>query len=219
MLSEVEKGTPPVRRGGLIVISAPSGAGKSTLLSRLLKAVENLAYSVSHTTRAPRPGEQHGKDYFFVSVEDFYRMRERGEFLESAHVHGNFYGTSKRYIEEELSRGRDILLDIDVQGASMVNQIMPQAALVFIMPPGYETLSNRLRSRGLDKAEDIEKRLRNATAEVIRFREFHYVIINDDLDQATTALVSIVQSERIRWRRSEHILRNIVSTFEGVPKK
>lgn len=202
------------RRGGLIVISAPSGAGKSTLLSRLLQAVDNLWYSVSYTTRAPREGEQHGKDYFFVSVEEFLRMRERGEFLESAHVHGNFYGTSWRYIENELKLGRDILLDIDVQGAAMVSKVMPHTALVFVMPPGYDVLEQRLRARDLDKTDAIERRLRNSREEVTRFREFHYVIVNDDLEQATQALISIVRSERYRWRRSEHILLNIVSTFQ-----
>ena len=219
MSNEADVRKIPARRGGLIVISAPSGAGKTTLLARLLKSVENLGYSISYTTRAPRPGEQHGKDYFFVSVDEFLRMRERGEFLESAHVHGNFYGTSRRVIEDELARGRDIVLDIDVQGASLISQVMPHSAQVFIMPPGFDVLAQRLRSRGLDKPEDIEQRLRNARDEVIRFREFHYVIINDDLEAATQYLISIVHAERVRWRRSEHILRNLVSTFEGVVKR
>ncbi|MBX7218871.1 MAG: guanylate kinase [Blastocatellia bacterium] len=203
------------RRGGLIVISAPSGAGKSTLLGRLMNQVDTLEYSISYTTRAPREGEQHGREYFFVSVEEFHRRRERGEFLESAHVHGNFYGTSKHYIEDQLAQGKDIVLDIDVQGATMVSQIMPQSALIFIMPPNFAVLEKRLRSRGLDQAEAIARRLHNAREEVRRFRQFHFVIVNDNLDDATQALISIVHAERSRWRRSEHILRNIVSTFEG----
>ncbi len=202
-------------RGGLIVVSAPSGTGKSTVLSRVMEEVENLAYSISYTTRQPRRGEQDGKDYFFVSVEEFQRMRERGEFLESAVVHGNFYGTSHRYIENELQRGRNILLDIDVQGAKMIRQVMPDAALVFIMPPSFEQLEHRLRTRGSDSDEVIAQRLANARDEVLHYRDYHYVVVNDDLECSVRALMSIIEAERYRWRRSEPSIRNIVSTFGG----
>lgn len=204
----------PPRYGMLVVISAPSGGGKSTLLGRLLKEVDNLRYSVSYTTRAPRPGEEDGVHYHFVSEADFERMRERGELLESAKVHGNYYGTGRRYVEEELAQGHDLILDIDVQGAEAVSTVLPDSVRIFIMPPGFDILSERLRGRASDSPETVERRLRNARGEVARFREFQYVVVNDDLETALRSLISIIRAERERWNRSEARLQSIVETFE-----
>jgi guanylate kinase len=204
----------PPRYGMLVVISAPSGGGKSTLLGRLLSEVENLRYSVSYTTRQPRPGEEDGVHYHFVSEADFERMRERGELLESAKVHGNYYGTGRRYVEEELAKGHDLILDIDVQGAEAVSTVLPDSVRVFIMPPGFDILSERLRGRASDSPETVERRLRNARGEVARFREFQYVVVNDDLETALRSLISIIRAERERWNRSEARLQSIVETFE-----
>ncbi len=207
----------PHRYGMLVVISAPSGGGKSTLLGRLLSEVENLRYSVSYTTRAPRPGEENGVHYHFVTEEEFEVMRERGELLESAKVHGNYYGTGRRYVEEELAKGQDLILDIDVQGAEAVSTVLPESVRVFIMPPGFDILSERLRGRASDAPETVERRLRNAREEVTRFREFQYVVVNDELEEALRALISIVRAERQRWNRSEARLQSIVETFEQTP--
>lgn len=204
---------PPRRRGMLVVVSAPSGGGKSTLLSRLLNAVDNLYYSISYTTRPPRPGERHGEHYYFVSPDDFERMREHGEFLESALVHGHFYGTHRKFVETRLDQGHDLILDIDVQGAESLANIMPEAPRIFLMPPSYEVLRQRLCARGSDHAQVIARRLRNAMQEVRRFREFHYVVVNDDLERALRALICIITAERERWRLSEKLLEAIVDTF------
>jgi len=201
----------------LVVVSAPSGGGKSTLLSRLLASVDNLYYSVSYTTRPPRPGERHGEHYYFVSPDDFERMREHGEFLESALVHGHFYGTHRKFVETRLSQGHDLILDIDVQGAESVAHVMPEATRIFIMPPSYEVLRQRLCARGSDDPVTIAQRLRNATQEVRRFREFHYVVINDDLERALHALTCIIMAERERWRLSEKLLESIVDTSHPEP--
>ncbi len=203
------------RRGMLVAVSAPSGGGKSTLLGRLLEEVENLRYSISYTTRPPRPGERHGEHYYFVSPDDFERMREHGEFLESAVVHGYFYGTHRKFVESILDRGQDLILDIDVQGAESLATIMPEATRIFIMPPSYEVLCQRLRARGSDDPSVVTHRLRNAGREVRRFREFHYVIINNDFDRALQALICIVKAERERWRLSEKALDAIVATFQA----
>ncbi|OYT72781.1 MAG: guanylate kinase [Chloracidobacterium sp. CP2_5A] len=199
----------------LVVVSAPSGGGKSTLLNRLLAEVENLHYSISYTTRPPRPGERNGEHYYFVSPDDFERMREHGEFLESAVVHGHFYGTHRKFVEDTLDRGQDLILDIDVQGAESLATIMPEATRIFIMPPSYEVLRQRLSARGSDDPSAIARRLQNASREVRRFREFHYVIINDNLDRALRALTCIVSAERERWRLSEKALDAIIATFQA----
>ncbi|MGQ9896053.1 MAG: guanylate kinase [Acidobacteriota bacterium] len=207
----------PLRRGMLVVVSAPSGGGKSTLLSRLLNSVDNLYYSISYTTRPPRAGERHGEHYYFVSPDDFERMREQGEFLESAVVHGHFYGTHRKFVETRLDQGHDLILDIDVQGAESLANIVPEATRIFLMPPSYSVLRQRLCARGGDDPQVIARRLRNATLEVRRFREFHYVVINDDLERALQALIGIITAERERWRLSEKLLEAIVDTFHVEP--
>jgi guanylate kinase len=201
------------RLGNLLVITAPSGAGKSTLVSRLRQSDREIAFSVSYTTRAARPNEQHSREYFFVSIEEFEAMRERGEFLEYAKVHNHYYATHRESVRRALEAGRDIVLDIDVQGAEQIRRLMPQAVLIFIMPPSFTELSDRLRNRGQDSPEVIERRLSNATDEVARYKEFDYVIINDDLEMATAALIAIARAERYRPNRIEQRILSILSSF------
>ncbi|HVG20542.1 MAG TPA: guanylate kinase [Blastocatellia bacterium] len=202
-------------RGNLIVVSAPSGAGKSSLVQRALKKVTRLKYSISYTTRTPRGAEEHGVDYFFVSEADFLRMRERGEFLESAEVHGYFYGTHRATVEAMLDKGFDVILDIDVQGAEQILLHMPESVTVFIMPPTKKILESRLRARNLNAPDDLERRLRNATAEVRLYDRFDYVIINEIRDRAFGWLKAIIIAERRRPGRQKKRLQSIIATFGG----
>ena len=178
--------------GNLFVISAPSGAGKTSLVHALLGINPHIDLSVSYTTRDPRPGEQDGKDYHFVSRETFLEMAKRGEFLESAEVYGNLYGTSQSWIEGELASGRDILLEIDWQGAAQVRKLMPHAISIFILPPSLTALETRLKGRGQDSTEVIARRLHAAQEDISHVAEFDYVIINDKLDEALRQLESVV---------------------------
>jgi guanylate kinase len=200
-------------RGMLVVVSSPSGGGKGTLIRRALKSVPYLGYSVSFTTRSARAGEVHGKDYFFVSNETFNEMSRSGEFLEWACVHGNYYGTAWSQVERELLAGRDIILEIDVQGAASVRKLIPDAIEIFILPPSFEVLRNRLIGRGSELPADLELRLKNARDEVEHYREFDYVIINDDLENAAEQLSSIVVSERVRRDRQESPAKRVIATF------
>jgi guanylate kinase len=175
--------------------------------------VPNLGYSVSFTTRPARSGEVHGRDYFFVSSETFNEMTRSGEFLEWACVHGNYYGTAWSQVERELLAGRDIILEIDVQGATTVRKLLPGAIEIFILPPSFEVLRNRLIGRGSELPADLELRLKNARNEVEHYREFDYVIINDDLENAAKQLSSIVVSERVRRERQESHAKDVITTF------
>jgi guanylate kinase len=178
--------------GNLFIISAPSGAGKTSLVSALLNSNKQIALSVSYTTRAPRPGETNGKEYHFVSRDKFLEMAQNGDFLESAEVYGNLYGTSQSWIEQQLASGRDILLEIDWQGASQVRKLMPHAISIFILPPSLSALETRLKGRGQDSAEVIAQRLRAAREDISHVAEFDYVIINDKLDEALRQLGALV---------------------------
>jgi guanylate kinase len=200
-------------RGMLVVVSSPSGGGKGTLIRRALKSVPNLGYSVSFTTRPARAGEVHGRDYFFVSSETFNEMTRSDEFLEWACVHGNYYGTAWSQVEQELLAGRDIILEIDVQGAATVRKLIPGAIEIFILPPSFEVLRNRLIGRGSELPADLELRLKNARDEVEHYREFDYVIINDDLESAAKQLSSIVVSERVRRERQVSPAKRVIATF------
>jgi len=202
-------------RGSLIVVSAPSGAGKSSLVDRALKRVRRVRYSVSYTTRAPRGAERDGVDYFFVTSEVFREMRERGEFIEFAEVHGYLYGTHRATIEKMLADGYDVILDIDVQGAEQIQRQMPEAITIFIMPPSRKVLEARLRKRNLNAAEDLQRRLRNATIEVNLYHRFKYVIVNDDRDRAFAALKAIITAERRRPDRQKNRVQSILDTFGG----
>ena len=203
-------------RGMLVVVSSPSGGGKGTLIRRALKAVPDLGYSVSFTTRPPRTGEVDGRDYHFVSVERFNQMIAASHFLESARVHGNLYGTSHVEIERELNEGHDILLEIDVQGAAIVRRLAPDAVSIFILPPSFEVLRERLVRRRSEDPEDLALRLRNARSEVDRYREFQYVVINDDAERAAGLLASIIYAERARRERQEQVAQRVLATFKKV---
>jgi len=185
-----------MKRGRLFVITAPSGAGKSTLIRALLKDDASLKLSTSYTTRAPRPGEQNGREYHFVSDAEFLAMRGRGEFLESAEVHGYRYGTAKRVIDEALEHGHDLLLEIDWQGARQVRKLHPDCVGVFILPPSIEELERRMRARGQDAEAVIQRRLANAREELEHAGEFNYAIINKDFETAKQELAAILQKER-----------------------
>ncbi|MCX5865682.1 MAG: guanylate kinase [Deltaproteobacteria bacterium] len=190
-------------RGNLFVISAPSGAGKSTILKKLLAVVANLAFSVSHTTRAPRPGESNGRDYHFVDRTTFAGMRDNQAFLEWAEVHGNLYGTSRAAIEAQQAKGIDVFLDIDVQGAKQLRDGGHQGAIfLFIAPPSLAELERRLRGRGTDPEETVQLRLNNARREMEDAGRYDYLVINDQLDEAVEVLRAVVIAERCKARRT-----------------
>jgi len=188
--------------GSLFVITAPSGAGKSSLIEALLKDDPRLRLSVSYTTRAPRPGEIDGREYHFVDDPTFMAMLERGEFLESAEVHGYRYGTSQAVIREALARGKDLVLEIDWQGAQQVRRLHSECVGVFILPPSVAELERRMRSRGQDTDAVIRRRLASAEDEISHAPEFDYVIINKDFDEARRDLQAIIRVERLRKTRT-----------------
>jgi guanylate kinase len=185
-------------KGNVFIVCAPSGAGKTSLVRELLARDPNVRLSVSHTTRAPRPGEQGGRHYHFVTRPVFQAMLERAEFLESAEVHGNLYGTSQAWIEVHRGQGHDIVLEIDWQGAQQVRKVIPEAIGIFILPPSLEVLRQRLMARRQDSAAVIERRLKAARGEIAHLEEFDYVIINNNFDEAVGDLASIVRSARLR---------------------
>jgi guanylate kinase len=187
--------------GSLFIISAPSGAGKSTLTAKLLEEDANIHLSVSYTTRAPRSGELDGRDYHFVDRPVFMGMLARGEFLESAEVHGNHYGTSEAWIRSQRAAGRDILLEIDWQGAQQVRRLVADTIGIFIMPPSIAELEQRIRRRGQDSEEVVRRRLAVAADEMSHAAEFEYVIINNDFEEARRDLVAIVRASRLAYSR------------------
>lgn len=202
-------------RGMLLIVSAPSGAGKTTLVRALLKADPAIRLSVSYTTRAPRPAEVDGKDYHFVSKEEFLAMASQAELLESAEVYGNFYGTSGAWIGRELAAGRDILLEIDWQGASQVKRQFPEALSIFILPPSLQALRNRLMNRAQDNQEVIEKRLAAAAEDISHAGEFDYIIVNDDFDAALLDLTAVVRASRLTTPRQVNRHGGLFSQFNA----
>ena len=187
--------------GTLFIVAAPSGAGKTTLVGRLLAEDQNVQHSISHTTRAPRPTEQNGREYHFIDVQRFLAMRERGEFAEWAEVHDNFYGTSRLWLEQRMQEGRDIMLEIDWQGAQQMRRQFPEAASIFILPPSIAELEQRLRGRGSDSEDVIARRVAGAYGEMRHVGEFDFVIINNDLDVALGELKAAVRASRLRFAR------------------
>lgn len=186
------------RKPLVYIISAPSGSGKSTLTNEILKLVPNLVFSISYTTRAVRGSEENGKQYHFISMEEFDRMVRDKEFLEHANVHGNCYGTSRRYLREAGKGGNDLLLDIDVQGAAQIKKNLTDAISVFVVPPDRKTLEWRLRNRGENSEKDIQRRLQDAKREIEEYDKYDYVLINDQLEKSIERLQAIVLSERLR---------------------
>ena len=185
--------------GNLYVVAAPSGAGKSSLVKALMELDAGVEHSVSHTTRAPRGQEFHGREYFFVNDDDFDQMIKANAFLEWAHVHGNRYGTSRTTIEERIAKGLDVILEIDFQGAIQIKKIFSNAVLIFILPPSWEELKSRLQRRGEDSADVIEVRLQNAAQEMAQAHEFDFVIINQLFDKALFDLKAIVHAQRLKY--------------------
>jgi guanylate kinase len=204
-----------IPRGILFVISSPSGGGKGTIIRRVLDDVRDLSYSVSFTTRAPRQGEVDGREYFFVTQPVFEGMVAKGEFLEWACVHGNLYGTAKRQVAEETAAGTDIVLEVDVQGAASVRQLALDSVSIFILPPSYEVLRERLIARGTDGPEELEMRLRSAPEELRQYEAFDYVIINEEIDRAASQLAAIIHAERTRRVRQEPLVRAVIRRFKA----
>jgi guanylate kinase len=190
-------------RGDLIVIAAPSGAGKTTLVRALLQRMPELVFSISHTTRSPRPAERDGVDYFFVDEQEFLRMAEAGQFLEHALVFDHRYGTGKACVEDLRARGRTVLLEIDWQGARQVRQAAPDARTIFIVPPSIADLEARLRGRATDSESTIARRLRDSVSDLEHWNEFDYVIVNDDIDQAADELAAVVAGSAERCRSDQ----------------
>ncbi|MGH9350782.1 MAG: guanylate kinase [Terriglobia bacterium] len=205
----------PGCKGTIAIISAPSGSGKSTVVRRLLRSMRGLEFSVSYTTRAPRPREKDGRDYHFVSAARFKQMIAARDFVEWAEVHGNFYGTSRRQIEAAQEAGRDILLDIDVQCHRNVRRRLVDAISIFLLPPSYPELRRRLVRRHSDAPETIERRLAAARKEIRRWPEYDYVVVNDDVTQATRALRAILTAAGFRRECQQRRVRKICETFGG----
>jgi guanylate kinase len=197
----------------VFIISAPSGSGKSTLVSRLLDRDERLMFSISYTTRRPRGLEVPGQNYHFVGREDFEAMLARKEFLEHADVFGNYYGTHRSVVDEARKQGKDLVLDIDVQGARQLKDQIPEAVTIFILAPSRQILEQRLRARSEDRDDVIERRLREAAEEIRRYSDYDYVLINRDLEESDRILSAIVRAERVRRTRIEDQIRPILDTF------
>lgn len=208
----------------VFIISAPSGSGKSTLVKRLMemdmaRAERRLQFSVSFTTRAPRDGEIEGEHYFFISVEEFQRLRDADELLEWAEVFGNYYGTSRAILRKAETAGKDLILDIDVQGASQLKQRLDQAVSIFILPPSRQVLESRLRKRSSDSDEVIQRRLLEASNEIEEYGKYDYLLINDHLDASFERLRGIILAERCRTERAREQVKKIVESFAAEVKR
>jgi len=201
--------------GRLIIISSPSGGGKGTLIKEVRACLPDLAYSVSHTTRPQRFGEEDGRDYFFVSKADFENRISDGEFLEFAKVHGNLYGTSLLESEKVFRRGKDLIVEVDVQGAIQIMEKLPESITIFILPPSFDVLKARLTSRGTEGEAELKTRLKNAFEEILQYEKSKYVVINQDLPAATRQIVSIIIAERQRVDRQSDAIRDILGSFDA----
>lgn len=196
-------------QGVLLVLSGPSGAGKGTICEQLRNKRKNLAYSVSATTRAPRKGEVDGRDYFFVTIEKFKEMIANNELLEYAEIYGNYYGTPRSYVMSILDEGRDVVLEIDPQGALQVKESFPDAVFVFVVPPSLDELSKRIYKRGTDSEEVIKRRLSAATSELAYASKYDYIVVNDEVEKATNKVSNIIDAERNRAVRTFFIVNEI----------
>jgi guanylate kinase len=198
----------------IFIISAPSGSGKSTLVARLLHLDPRLRFSVSYTTRKPRGHEKPGENYVYISREEFEERMKRNEFLEYAEVFGNYYGTHRDALERAEAEGKDLVLDIDVQGARQLKKAVPEAVSVFILAPSRDILEQRLRDRSEDSEQVIERRLQEAAAEIRNYHDYDYILVNHQVEESVDLLVSIVKAERVRRMRMEDQIRPILATFE-----
>lgn len=201
----------------VFIISAPSGSGKSTLVARLMTVDAGLRFSVSYTTRKPRGNEKPGENYIYMSRQEFLSRVAHDEFLEHAEVFGNFYGTNREVLEQAQSEGKDLILDIDVQGARQLKEKIPEAVTIFILPPSRDILEQRLRVRSEDSEEVIQRRLREAAEEIRNYRQYDYVLINHQVEESTTVLAAVIKAERVRRSRMEPQIRPILKSFEVRP--
>jgi guanylate kinase len=201
------------KRGKLFVIAAPSGAGKTSLVRALMQRRPALRFSISYTTRKQRPNERHEHDYFFVDKAEFERMVAAGDFLEHARVFDNYYGTSRRQVEQLLDESQDVLLEIDWQGAQQIRRTLPECRTIFVLPPSRAALEQRLRNRGTDSEEVIARRLRDSLADLSHWNEFDYIVVNDDFDRATDDLEAIVTGKGEHLRRDRAELRELLATL------
>lgn len=206
-------------KGNLIIISSPSGGGKGTLIREILQSVPDIGYSVSLTTRAPRFGEEDGRDYHFVTQQEFQDCIDRGGFLEYAEVHGNLYGTSRDQTDRITAEGRDVILEIDVQGAIAVLEKVPDAVSIFILPPSFEVLKARLTARNTEDAAGLALRLRNSITEVMQYERFDYVIVNEEVPVAARLLSSIILAERQKRNRQREAIGCILDSFAAANEK
>lgn len=205
-----------MRKPAVFIISAPSGSGKSTLVNRLMQEIRNLRFSISYTTRAPRGKERHGESYYYVTREEFEQRIAKDEFLEHADVFGNYYGTHQSELDFAARDGYDLVLDIDVQGAAQLKRKIPDAVTIFILAPSREILEQRLRSRGEDAEEVVQRRLLKAADEIRNYDQYDYVLVNHEVDESAEALKSIVRAERMKRKRVEDQIRPILAGFERV---
>ncbi|MGB9840203.1 guanylate kinase [Thermovenabulum sp.] len=196
-------------KGMLIVLSGPSGAGKGTVCSKLLERNTNIALSISYTTRSPRPGEKNGVNYFFTDKENFERMIKEGCFLEWANVYNNYYGTPKKFVEEKINNGQDVILEIDIQGAKQIKQNWKDAVFIFILPPNLEELKRRIEKRGSETEESLRLRLMCALDELKALSSYDYVIVNDDIDKAVEKLQAIILAEKCRVYRNQDLINKM----------
>jgi guanylate kinase len=203
-------------RGNLYIVSAPSGSGKTTLLDQLITKFGDLLFSVSYTTRQPRGEEKDGVEYFFVGRDEFRQMVKREEFLEFAEVHGNFYGTSRQFVDQNLTSGRSVILDIDVQGKLLVQEKVPDAVTVFLMPPSYRELERRLKARQLEDGETIRMRLAIARKEIQRYGDYDYIVVNDKIVESAVVLEAVIRAGAARPANQEARIKEIIDSFGGV---
>jgi guanylate kinase len=201
----------------VFIISAPSGSGKSTLVSKVLQRDSRLRFSVSYTTRKPRGREKPGESYVYISHAEFEERIQRGEFLEHAEVFGNYYGTNRDVLDRAEREGKDLVLDIDVQGARQLKERLPEAVTIFILPPSRDILEQRLRARSEDPEEVIQRRLRDAGEEIRNYKQYDYILVNHRLEESVDALASIIKAERIKRIRMEDQIRPILATFHQEP--
>jgi guanylate kinase len=202
-----------------IILSSPSGGGKTTIARQLLELRNDVGYSVSCTTRPPRPGEVDGRDYYFLSVPEFLARQQRGDFAESAEVHGHLYGTLRSEVERVLASGRHVIMDIDVQGARQFRQAFPESVLIYVLPPSGEVLLERLRGRNTEDREALKRRLVSALVELRAVPMYQYVVLNDELDRAVANVSGIIDAEGLRRERLEHIEQDVRAIIERLERE